>query len=331
RVKTVSVLLALAGLGLATLLIGWFGFNPILHATLSVGWSGLALLAAWQCLMFALLGFAWKVILPPEQPRPPWRVLLWGRMVRDASANLLPFSQVGGFVFGARAITLHGVAWPLASASTVVDVTAEFLAQLAFAAIGLLIVVLRAPHETIAIPAAIGLGLAVLAGGAFVWLQRGAGSIFARLGPRIAPAWFAGTADRLAAFQGAISAIYAHPGRLAAGFLIHLLGWIAAGISDWMAYRLLGHPIGVLAALAIEALLSALAAAAFLVPVSAGVQEAGYVGLGALFGLRPDISLAVSLLRRARDVVVGVPILLAWQGVEMRRLRARRRGVQPQG
>jgi hypothetical protein len=34
------------------------------------------------------------------------------------------------------------------------------------------------------------------------------------------------------------------------------------------------------------------------------------------------LSLGVSLVRRARDIVIGVPILLVWQFVEMRRLRA---------
>jgi hypothetical protein len=60
------------------------------------------------------------------------------------------------------------------------------------------------------------------------------------------------------------------------------------------------------------------------VPVNAGVQEAGYAGLGAIFGVPPELSLAVSLVRRARDVVIGVPILLIWQYVEMRRLRVRK-------
>jgi hypothetical protein len=53
------------------------------------------------------------------------------------------------------------------------------------------------------------------------------------------------------------------------------------------------------------------------------VQEAGYVALGALFGVPPDIAIAVSLIRRARDVTLGVPILLVWQLVEVRRLRGR--------
>ena len=83
----------------------------------------------------------------------------------------------------------------------------------------------------------------------------------------------------------------------------------------------LGVPIDFDDALAIEALLSAAAALAFLVPVNAGVQEAGYAGLGAIFGVPPELSLGVSLVRRARDIAVGVPILLIWQAFEVRRLR----------
>ena len=67
--------------------------------------------------------------------------------------------------------------------------------------------------------------------------------------------------------------------------------------------------------------MSAAAAVTFLVPVNAGVQEAGYAGLGAAFGVPPEISLGVSLVRRGRDIVVGVPILLLWQFIEIRHLR----------
>jgi glycosyltransferase 2 family protein len=66
-------------------------------------------------------------------------------------------------------------------------------------------------------------------------------------------------------------------------------------------------------------------AVAFLVPVNAGVQEAGYAGLGAIFGVPPELSLGVSLVRRARDLAVGIPILLLWQTFEARRLRSAER------
>jgi hypothetical protein len=93
-------------------------------------------------------------------------------------------------------------------------------------------------------------------------------------------------------------------------------------VGGWIAYRVLGTSIDVATGIAIEALVAAISAATFLMPVGAGIQEASYAGVGAIFGLPAEVSLAASLLRRARDLVVGVPILLTWQVLEVRRLRA---------
>ena len=54
------------------------------------------------------------------------------------------------------------------------------------------------------------------------------------------------------------------------------------------------------------------------------MQEGGYIMLGALFGLTPETALALSLVRRARDIVIGAPVLAVWQMVEGRRALARR-------
>jgi glycosyltransferase 2 family protein len=323
-VKKLSIGLAVAGLALGTLLIGWFGFGRVIGGVRRVGWEDFALIVGWQLALFVVLGLAWDAIVPPREARRPW-IFVWGRMVRDAAANCLPFSQVGGFVFGARAVTLHQVSWSLATASTVVDVTAEFLAQLAFTAIGLAILLARAPRASLAVPVEVGLGLAVMAGAALIWLQQGAASLFARLGRRIAGRWFEDAQDRIEVLQAELSLIYGHALRLGIGFLVHLMGWLGTGVAGWITYRALGVPIDFDDALAIEALLSAVAAIAFLVPVNAGVQEAGYAGLGAIFGVPPELSLGVSLVRRARDLVVGVPILLTWQFFEVQRLRTLQR------
>jgi len=320
-VKTLSVALAVLGLLLGTLLIGWFGAGRVLTGVLSVGWGGFAIVLCWQLLLFTILGLAWDAIVPRRDGRRLW-VFIWGRMVRDASANCLPFSQVGGFVFGARAVTLHGVNWPLATASTVVDVTAEFLAELAFTGIGLGILIARAPDSRLAVPVEVGLGLAVMAGLVLVWLQQGAAPLFARLGRIISGRRATDARERADLLQTEMSLIYGHTLRLAVGFVVHLIGWLCTGVGGWITYHLLGVPIDFDDALAIEALLAAASAVAFLVPVNAGVQEAGYAGLGAIFGVAPELSLAVSLVRRARDLALGVPILLIWQLVEMRRLRA---------
>ena len=318
--KRLSYALALLGLLIALLLVSYFGFDNVVAAVSRVGWREFGLIAGWQIVLFIILGLAWDMITPSRTMRRPW-VLIWGRMVRDAAANCLPFSQVGGFVFGARAITLHGVEWHTATASTIVDVTAEFLAQIAFACIGLGVLLARAPRSGLAVPVEVGIGLAVVACFGFVWAQKGAVPLFARIGRRIAGNWFSDAAERVDVLQAELGLIYGHSAKLALGFLMHLIGWISTGVAGWIAYRALGAPIDFDDAMAIEALLSAAAALAFLVPVNAGVQEAGYAALGSIFGVPPELSLGVSLVRRARDIAVGVPILLIWQFLEMRRLR----------
>jgi putative membrane protein len=312
--------LALAGVLIGVVLVAYFGVGNVAGAISRIGWPEFALIVGWQIVLFVVLGLAWDIIMPARDRRRFW-VPVWGRMVRDAAANCLPFSQVGGFIFGARAITLQGVEWHTATASTVVDVTAEFLAQIVFACIGLAILILRVPGSKIAIPIEAGLGLAVLACFAFIWVQRGITSIFARLGARIAGNRFQDAKERVDVLRSELGLIYGHTGRLALGFFIHMIGWICTGVAGWIGFHALGVPIDFDDAMAIEALLSAAAAVAFLVPVNAGVQEAGYAGLGAVFGVPPEISIGVSLVRRGRDIVVGVPILLLWQLIEMRHLR----------
>ena len=56
--------------------------------------------------------------------------------------------------------------------------------------------------------------------------------------------------------------------------------------------------------------LQAVRGAAFAIPGALGVQEGGYLLLAPLAGLHPDTALALSLAKRAREVLLGVPGLL---------------------
>ena len=107
---------------------------------------------------------------------------------------------------------------------------------------------------------------------------------------------------------------------------MHLLAWIGGGVGTFIAFRLVGGHISLLNAVALEALLCTLRSIAAFVPAAIGVQEAGYAMLAPLFGLPAEMGLAVSLLKRAREIVLGVPALIYWQSVEGR-ARAQREPV----
>ncbi len=312
------LIIAALGLALAFYFVAYVGLGAVFSAAVAIGWSGFAILILCALGLFPLLGAAWTV-LPPESSIADLRVFVWARMVRDAATEVLPFSQLGGIVFGARAAIVHGVAPPLAFGSMIVDVTAELLAQIAYIALGLLILTARAPQSSLAAPQTkyfvLGFLLAALAGGLFLALQRQGHRLTLKLAARLLP----GAVAAAAAVGDTLDAIYRSPVRVGLSAALHLTGWIAAAIGTFIAFRLMGSRVGFATVVAIESMICATRSAAAFVPNALGVQEAAYAVLSPLFGVGADIGLAVSLLKRARDIAIGVPILLIWQAVEGRR------------
>jgi hypothetical protein len=79
--------------------------------------------------------------------------------------------------------------------------------------------------------------------------------------------------------------------------------------------------VGVGSAVIMESLMQALRHLAFVVPAGIGVQEAGLVAFGQVLGVSSELALTVSLAKRLREVVCGVPALISWVVVEGRSLR----------
>jgi len=307
------ILAGLLGLALALYVIFHVGFGAVIGGVAAVGWSGFVLLCLVSLALFLVLGAAWFALMPGARAMP----FVWARMVRDAAGEVLPFSQFGGIAIGMRALILNGMAGPDAAASAIVDMTTEMMAQIVFILIG---AALFAENSAQALPPGTLAGIVVVLAGslAFVILQRRGFALAEKLAQRFLPR----IAERTRDFSERIQAIYESPGRLAVSSALHLAGWIASAFALWLSVRLIGRHIDFAGAVAIEAILSAIRSAAAFVPGALGVQEAGYAMMMPLFGLPPETGLAVSLLKRAREIVVGGPVLLVWQGLEGRRALA---------
>jgi hypothetical protein len=111
----------------------------------------------------------------------------------------------------------------------------------------------------------------------------------------------------------AVRRLYRRRRAVLACFLWQLAGWSAGTGEIWLALLFLGHPVALGDAFAIEAVIQALSSTAFIVPAALGVQEGGFLAVGGLVGLAPELALALALVRRARDVIIFVPALLLWQ------------------
>jgi putative membrane protein len=321
-------ILATVGLALTLYLVRYVGWHAVLAAVGALGVVGFGVFSLCGLVVFVLLGAAWQVLLGGSGA-PRLALLIRARLVRDAGAEVLPWSQLGGIALGVRAAILQGLTAPLAAASMIVDVTTEMLAQIAYAALGVGILAARVPHDSrvasFVTGSMIGLALATLAAALFIAVQRHGGRIAARFGARLlrgAGASRTGWAS-LTSVRAALEEIYRSPARVALSAALHLAAWIANGAVVWLGFRLMGARLDLAAALAIESLMYAIRTVAVFIPNALGVQEGAYVILGPLFGVGPDMALAMSVLKRARDIAIGVPVLLLWQGAEGRRALAR--------
>ena len=70
--------------------------------------------------------------------------------------------------------------------------------------------------------------------------------------------------------------------------------------------------------------------ASFAIPGALGAQEGGLIVLCAIFGVPPEAALALSLVKRIPDLVIGVPGLLAWQAMEGWHFHSRRAAADNQ-
>jgi putative membrane protein len=311
-----AIIAAAAG-ALALYILNSIGLRPIFSAATAIGWRGFAILYLYQFGLFVILGTAWYVLVPASCHARA-RVFIWARMVRDASSDLLPFSHLGGILLGARSAASHGVPPPVAFGSVVTDVTTEMLAQIAFSALGVVILMAFTPHNSLTFSltssAACGLLVIMLSCAAFFAFQRYGRTFTIKLLSRLLP----GAAPVTDAVAGQIAAIYRRPAKVGFSVLFHCGGWVASALSTWIALLLMGVHARVWTVLAIESLVCAVRSMAFLVPGGLGVQEAAYAAIAPLFGIGAEIGLAVSMLKRARDVAVGLPILMLWHWSESR-------------
>ena len=320
-IKVVVCVLAIAGVGLTVGFVIYFGWRPLAHSFGALGWIGFLVFCTYTLLLFVLLGFCWFIIVPHlGSARLP--AFIFGRLMREAVADILPFSQLGGFVLGARAAALLGAPGALAAAASIIDIVAEVVGQILFTGLGVLIMLkaspitvpsrLIVPILVTSLAAAIGLALLL----AMVrWSGPGG---LERLVRRLPSAW----RDKLGAVQRALKELLRHPVRALASTALHFAAWIMASGGVWLILQFMQIPIRFGAVIALESLVYVLRSAAFVVPGAIGLLESSYVVLGAAFGLSPETALSVALIKRARDVAIGLPVVLAWQILEGRRLLA---------
>jgi putative membrane protein len=292
---------------------------PAILGTLSLAGWGLLWVALFHLLPLALDAAGIRVLFERSaagaEPRTSIRDALLTRWAGESANSLMPGGQIGGPVLMARHLARRGVRMEDAAAVITVNTTLQTFAQIAFALLGVALLGVLATHiseHALRVSSLIASGLLAIQVGGFYWMQRrGFFSKVMRTATR-----FAGKRDwsqwisHAEAIDVAVQSTYARRGPVAACFLLNLVGWLVGTGEVYLILQLINHPVGWLEALLLESLGQAIRGAAFAIPGALGVQEGGYLLLAPLVGLPPDAGLALSLAKRARELILGLPGLL---------------------
>ncbi len=323
--KHLARVLALAGLALAVALFAREDVGRIAALVVAAG-PGLTLAALFHVVPMLANAYAWGRLLPP-QAQSRLRLLLRATWLRESVNGLLPVARVGGEFVAYRLLCRHGVRRSDAAASLVADMALSVLSQAGFALLGLALLVAAGHAPGLALQLLAGVAGMIVLGALFVLVQRRSVlSGLTRVLDRLLAGRLAFIHRRSLRFDEALRAVYSREADVAACFAWQVVAWILGAGEIALALYFLGAPRSVLDAVAIEAFIQALASAAFIVPGALGVQEGGFVVIGAALGIDATTALALASARRLRDVIVFFPGLLAWQKAE-----TRGRGERPAG
>jgi putative membrane protein len=288
--------------------------------TQRLGVAGFAVYLAYALAIYVWLGGAW--LATSGEPAKRLGLFVWARIVREATSDVLPFSQLGGIVISVNVVSARGVATAVVYASFVADLLTELASQLLFTGVGVVILIRtfdahEADHLALTITLLGVVGLVALMG-----LLTSAPSMLG-IAQRLARHVLPSAANAVDDAARALRSIYARRGRLAVAFALNCIAWVASAAGAYLVMRLIDVDIPFWRVIALESLIFLLRSTAFMIPAGIGVQEAGYALLGPMIGLPLEAALALALVKRMRDFAIALPVVLIWQWTEARALSSR--------
>jgi putative membrane protein len=312
----------LLGLALLVALFVREDFAGVLHS-LAAGGLNLLWLVPYRCLYFLAYALGWLALLRPVDPahRATLGYVFWVTSVRDAVDRLLPVASVGGSVVGIRLMRWRSLEGPQVAASVIVEILLTLLVLYLFVALGLTL--LLELHGAVA-----GYGRFLLAFAASLPVPVAAllllrhGSLAERVYRLLRPVLGkVATAAEAAALDSEVRASLRRPRPFIFAGALQFFAFVSGAFEVWFALRLFGHPVGAGTAVALESMMQAVRHLAFIVPSGLGVQEAGLVVFGGALGVDGELAIALSMAKRMRELLCGLPSLLSWQWLEARRLQ----------
>jgi putative membrane protein len=260
---------------------------------------------------------SWRVLYPPKD-RPPRLKILLASWMGSAINTLLPVATIGGEIVKARVIVIWKYPATEAAATITADKTIQAIAVLIWGIIGTSFLIIKVGPSDVVTGILIGSGLLTIGifGFIIVQLKGGLTKIANKISLLTRQNQHENFVNSTIEFQNIIQSIYADPNRLIKAIIFRLLQRVILIGEVLLASYIFDLPIGITEAIILKGIIGSIRGLSFAVPAGLGIQEGGYIAIGALIGYPPDLMIAISLATRLREVLPNIPFLFLWQSIE---------------
>jgi putative membrane protein len=320
-IKPAVYVLGLGGVALFTVLLVREGAAQVGLTIGRAGW-GLLGVIVYHVLQTASDAAGWLVLIPKEH-RVSLTKSIFLNWIGESINNLLPTGRVGGDIVMTRMAAIWGIPLWLATAVMIVDITIGVVTKVIYIVPAGILLIAKTGRADLAHATFVAVITGGLAAAGFYAVQRLG---FFRWSAALASR-FAKSPDRDSLVQSGealdqtIASVYARRLGLASCYFYWILSWFIASGEIWLSLWALGFQTSFTNAVILESAALVVRSGAFLVPGALGVQEGGYILVGGLLGIPGEIAFALSLVRRMRELALGIPGLISWQFLEANRLR----------
>ena len=318
--KRVRLLFLVLGLSLFAVVLAQADLNAVVENVRRLGWQGALVIPAVSLLPFVVDTWSWQVLFIPPRPGWNWFAHLWKiRAVGTAISKLTPVVGVAGEPVKALLLKkIYGLTYREGIASLLVAKTANLIALVVFLGIGMALSLRddRLP-QGYRLVAVVGFAVLALSIGAFFavqrlrissalggWLSRGA------LGHRISRALhhLHEVDDRL------VLAYTRDRARFWFATFLTFLNWVFGVVELYLIFWFMSHPVGLVDAIIVAATVELVRAGIFFIPASIGAEEAALAAIVTAITGESGLGLAVSFVRRYRELLwIVYGVLLAWR------------------
>ncbi len=317
--KSAAYIGGVLGLILLAIILRHADLPSLWHTAMAAGGQVLWL-APYRLLFFLLYALGWAQLLRPYVNGKGIGLgfVFWVTTVREAIDRLLPVASVGGGVVGVRLMHKRGLPVAAAGATVIVEILLTLAALYLFAVLGLLLLTevhrlgattrYLVPALLLSFPVPVITAALLRYGSVFARLQ---GALRELVGIHL-------PAEGAAALDHEIRSCLQRTGSLAYAGALQFAALVSGSLEIWFVLRVVGHPIDLLTAVIMESSMQAVRHVVFFVPAGIGVQEAALIEIGSTLGVGNELALTVSLAKRLREILCGVPSLVSWLLVEVR-------------